>query len=62
MILGPELYEIEDIFTKVVIKPTSTYIVCKNPEAVKQALESYEVGTSHNYYIVTEVEAVVRGL
>lgn len=62
MILGPELYEIEDIFTKVVIKPTSTYIICKNPEAVKMALESYEVGVSYNYYILTEDEAIKRGL
>ena len=62
MILGPELYEIEDMFTKVVIKPCETYIICENPEAVKQALESYEKGVSFNYYILTESEAVVRGL
>ena len=62
MLLGPELYEIEDIFTKIVIKPTSTYIICKNPEAVKQALESYEVGVSFNYYILAESEAIVRSL
>lgn len=62
MILGPELYEIEDIFTKVVIKPTSTYIICKNLGAVKMALESYEAGVSYNYYILTEDEAIKRGI
>ena len=57
MQIGPELYEIEDLFTKIVVKPYETYIVCKKPEAVK-----YEVGVSQNYYIVTEDEAIRRGL
>lgn len=62
MQIGPELYEIEDLFTKIVVKPCETYIVCKKPEAVKYALENYEVGVSQNYYIVTEAEAIRRGL
>lgn len=62
MQIGPELYEIEDLFTKIVVKPCETYIVCKKPEAVKYTLEKYEVGVSQNYYIVTEDEAIRRGL
>lgn len=62
MQIGPELYEIEDLFTKIIVKPCETYIVCKKPEAVKYALENYEAGVSQNYYIVTEDEAIRRGL
>lgn len=62
MQIGLELYEIVDLFTKIVVKPCKTYIVCKKPEAVKYALEKYEVGVSQNYYIVTEDEAIRRGL
>lgn len=62
MYIGPELYEIEDLFTKIVIKPCETYIVCKKPQAVIEAIESYDVGCSHNYYILTEDEAIRRGI
>lgn len=62
MILGPELYEIEDLFTKIVIKPCETYIVCKKPQEVREELENYEVGRSQDYIILTEDEAIRRGI
>lgn len=62
MIIGPELFEIEDIFTKIVVKPCETYIVCKKPSEVQYALEKYDVGCSRNYIILTEDEAIRRGI
>lgn len=62
MILGPELYEIEGLFTKIVIKPCETYIVCKKPHEVQYAIEKYEVGRSQDYIILTEDEVIRRGI
>lgn len=62
MVLGPELYEIEDMFTKIVVKPSETYIVCKKPTEVQYAIEKYEVGRSQDYIILTEDEAIRRGI
>jgi hypothetical protein len=62
MVLGPELYEIEGLFTKIVIKPTETYIICKKPILVIEVLEKYDVGCSQNYCIFNEDEAIRRGI
>lgn len=62
MQIGPELLELEDLFTKIVVKPCETYIVCKKPHAVQYAIEKYEVGSSQNYIILTEDEAIRRGI
>lgn len=62
MMLGPELYEIEGLFTKIVIKPNETYIVCKKPRLVVEALEDYESGRSQGYFIITEEDAIKKGI
>lgn len=62
MKIGPELLDIEDMFTKIVIRPLETYIVCKKPHEVREELENYEVGRSQDYIILTEDEAIRRGI
>lgn len=62
MKIGPELLDIDDMFTKIVIRPLKTYIVCKKPHEVREVLENYEVGTSQDYIILTEDEAIRRGI
>lgn len=62
MLMGPELFELEGEFIRIVIKPYTTYIVCKDTELCKSIIEKYEVGRSQDYYFITEDEANKRGL
>ena len=62
MILGPELFELEGKFIRIVIKTYTTYIVCKDTELCKSIIEKCEAGRSQDYYFITEDEAIKRGL
>ncbi len=64
MTLGPELFELEGLFNRIIIKPLCTYIVCKKPKTVIDVLKAYDVGDDRSigYTIITEAEAIKRGL
>lgn len=60
MLMGPELFELEGEFIRIVIEAEATYIVCKDIELCKSIIEKYEVGRSQDYYFITEDEANKR--
>lgn len=56
MLMGPELFELEGEFIRIVIEAEATYIVCKDIELCKSIIEKYEVGKSQYYYFILEDE------
>lgn len=58
MQIGPELYEIEDLFTKIVVKPCEL-ILCVQ-ETWGSEICPWEIWSWREppYYIVTEAEAI----
>lgn len=54
MLMGPELFELEGEFIRIVIEAEATYIVCKDIELCKSIIEKYEVGKSQYYYFIED--------